>query len=212
MDSTHDLLARWDAWGDRQLWRKALANRGKPEHKALAERKLAELESATGLDALAANAELVKLLKGWQWLAIKSAREDGATWEQVGEVLGISKQGALNDYTRAIEAQEKYAPDFHDAAAARAVLAGAELEEAEAAIYEPDDFVQDRRADLDLNEDDYKALNRWAGSAAIAVNPDHPRLSLAQALRAMIRATTADEVVTAVVLDLLRREQEGADR
>jgi hypothetical protein len=66
------------------------------------------------------------------------------------------------------------------------------------------------RITLDLNEDDYKALNRWVGSAAIAVNPDHPRLSLAQALRAMIRAAAADEVVTGVVLDLLRREQESS--
>jgi hypothetical protein len=39
-----------------------------------------------------------------------------------GEVLGTSKQGALNAYTRAIEAQEKYTPDFHDDAASRAVL------------------------------------------------------------------------------------------
>jgi hypothetical protein len=123
MESTHNLLARWDAWGDRDLWRKTLANPdAAAEHKALAERKLAGLESATGLDALAANVELVSLLKGWQWLAIRSAREDGATWEQVGEVLGTSKQGALNAYTRAIEHQEKYVPDLHDAAAARSVL------------------------------------------------------------------------------------------
>ena len=130
METTRDFLARWDAWGDRGLWRKVLADPdAKPEAKTLAARKLAELESASGLDALAANAELVKLLKGWQWLAIKSAREDGATWEQIGEVLGISKQGALNAYTRAIEHQEKYVPDLHDAAAGRAVI-----EEADAAI------------------------------------------------------------------------------
>ena len=121
MESTQDLLARWRAWGERDTWRKVLASR--PDRRALAERKLAELESATALDALAANVELVKLLKGWQWLAIKAAREDGATWEQIGEVLGVSKQGALNAYTRAIEHQEKYAPDLHDATSARAVLA-----------------------------------------------------------------------------------------
>lgn len=123
METTHDLLARWSAWGDRELWRKTLARPDTTDgNRVHAEQKLAELESATGLDALAANAELVKLLKGWQWLAIKSAREDGATWEQIGQVLGTSKQGALNAYTRAIEAQEKYVPDFHDADAARSVL------------------------------------------------------------------------------------------
>ncbi len=116
--------------GERQLWRKAVARPdAKPETRALAERKLAELESATGLDALGANVELVKLLTGWQWQAIKSAREDGATWEQIGHVLGTSKQGALNAYTRAIEHQEKYVPDFHVAVAARAVLGGVAAEE-----------------------------------------------------------------------------------
>lgn len=116
------LLARWDAWGERQMWRKVLANPNKPEGATLAEKRLVELESATPLDALAANVELVKLMTGWRWIAIKSAREDGATWEQIGEVLGTTKQGAQIAYTRAIEAQEKYAADFHDAASARAVL------------------------------------------------------------------------------------------
>jgi hypothetical protein len=126
VESTHDLLARWDAWGERDTWRHVLATQ--PDGKALAERKLAELESATGLDALAANVKLVSLMKGWQWLAIKSAREDGATWEQIGQVLGTSKQGALNAYTRAIEHQETYVPDLHDAASARAVISAADAE------------------------------------------------------------------------------------
>ena len=130
METVNELLERWHAWGDRNLWRKVLANPdSKPDSRALAEKRLPELESATGLDALAANVRLVELMKGWQWLAIKSAREDGATWEQVGQVLGTSKQGAQLAYRRAIETQEKYVPDLHDAAAGRAVL-----EEADAAI------------------------------------------------------------------------------
>jgi hypothetical protein len=64
------------------------------------------------------------------------------------------------------------------------------------------------RITLDLDPATYKDLNRWVGSAAVAVNPDHPRLSLAQTLRAMIHATTADTVVAGVVVDLLRRDQE----
>jgi len=123
METVNELLERWHAWGDRDTWRKVLATQ--PDASALAERKLAELESATGLDALAADVEIVRRMKGWQWIAIKSAREDGATWEQIGEILGTSKQGAQLAYRRAIETQETYAADFHDAAAARAVL-GAE--------------------------------------------------------------------------------------
>jgi hypothetical protein len=37
-------------------------------------------------------------------------------------VLGASKQGALNAYTRTIEHQEEYVPDLHDATSTRAVL------------------------------------------------------------------------------------------
>lgn len=125
-DGTHALLDRWDAWGERDTWRKVLATR--PDARDLAERKLAELESATALDALAANAKLVSLMTGWRWIAIKAAREDGATWEQIGEALGTTKQGAQVAYRRAIELQEKYAADFHDAAAARAVLDPANAE------------------------------------------------------------------------------------
>lgn len=125
-EGIHALLARWDAWGEHDTWLKVLANQ--PDAKALAERKLAELESATALDALAANARMVALMTGWRWIAIKAAREDGATWEQIGEALGTTKQGAQQTYRRAIEHQEQYAPDFHDAASARAVLDPADIE------------------------------------------------------------------------------------
>jgi hypothetical protein len=64
------------------------------------------------------------------------------------------------------------------------------------------------RITLDLSKADYEALNRWIGSAAVEVNPDHPRLSQAQALRAMIRATTLDKSIGLVVIDLLRQEGE----
>ena|ERR1700761_1507397 len=126
METTRDFLARWDAWGERSTWLKILADQ--PDAKDMAERKLAELESATGLDALAANVALVQRMKGWQWLAIKSAREDGATWEEIGNVLGTSKQGAQLAYRRSIEFQEKHLPDHPDETeAARAVLGAEEV-------------------------------------------------------------------------------------
>jgi hypothetical protein len=65
------------------------------------------------------------------------------------------------------------------------------------------------RVTLDLDPADYAALNRWVGSAAVAVDPDFPRLPLARALRAMIRATVKDTAVTGAVLDELRTDQEA---
>ena len=48
------------------------------------------------------------------------------------------------------------------------------------------------------------------GSAAIAVNPDFPRLPLAKAIRAMIDATAASEAVTSAVIEQLRQGRDLA--
>jgi hypothetical protein len=110
VDRTQELLNRWTAWGQRQALRQVLASPSPPglaEFRAKAGKDLTALESATALDALAASTELVKHLKDLQWLVVKSAREDGATWEQIGEVLGTSKQGAQLAYRRAVDALEQ---------------------------------------------------------------------------------------------------------
>ena len=60
------------------------------------------------------------------------------------------------------------------------------------------------RVTVDLDPATYTELNRWVGSAAIAVNPDFPRLPLAKAIRAMIHATAASEAVTSAVIEQLR--------
>jgi hypothetical protein len=64
------------------------------------------------------------------------------------------------------------------------------------------------RITVDLAPADYQALNRWVAKAGVELDLPVSRLSLAQAIRAMIRAAAADGVVNAVVLDLLRREQD----
>ena len=64
------------------------------------------------------------------------------------------------------------------------------------------------RITVDLAPADYQALNRWAAKAAIELGLPMSRLSQARVIRTMIRAAAADDVVSGVVLDLLRREQE----
>jgi hypothetical protein len=64
------------------------------------------------------------------------------------------------------------------------------------------------RITLDLKQADYDALNRWTASAGAELGQPVSRLTLARSLRAMIHATTTDDAVADVVLDLLRRDQD----
>lgn len=70
------------------------------------QRALDELPEVDALDALAANAALVSLLTGHRWFVMRDAREDGATWEEIGAALGMTKQGAQDFYRRRIEEYE----------------------------------------------------------------------------------------------------------
>ena len=63
------------------------------------------------------------------------------------------------------------------------------------------------RVTLDLNPADYETLNRWLARTGVELDQPVSRLTLARALRAMIHATTTDDVVNGVVVDLLRRDQ-----
>jgi uncharacterized protein (DUF2236 family) len=63
------------------------------------------------------------------------------------------------------------------------------------------------RITVDLAPADYQALNRWLARAGVELDQPVSRMTLARALRAMIRAAAADDVVNAVVLDLMRREK-----
>jgi hypothetical protein len=59
------------------------------------------------------------------------------------------------------------------------------------------------RITLDLSPELYRELTQWADSAAVAL--DVPRVSLADAVRAMIRVSAENP---AEVLDRLRRDRE----
>lgn len=117
----HELLKVWEDFNSGETWREVSAT-GSDHAREAAAQFLAGVREVAALEALRANAKAVELLTGRRWYVMKSAREGGATWAQIGEALGITKQAAHDFYRRKIEEQEKYLPDLHNAVAARAVL------------------------------------------------------------------------------------------
>lgn len=94
---------------------------GRSGHLA-AERALAELPEVSAVQGLQAASRLAELLTARRWADIQRAREQGASWSQIGEALGMSKQGAQDWYARKIADQERYVGSYHDADRARAAL------------------------------------------------------------------------------------------
>ncbi len=127
-DPDGDLFQLWNDGASLGIWRKALATAqaaGNLQHAQSAQAVLDELieRGATLLRALNANAELVKRLTGQRWFVMRDAREQGATWDQIAEALGLKDaEAARAYYLNAIERQERYVGDLSDARRARAVL------------------------------------------------------------------------------------------
>jgi hypothetical protein len=116
-DGLHGL---WNGYHTRRTWEDVRDKGGNPD---IVARVLDENPAVDPLHALEANRRLVDLLTGRRWYVIRDAREAGATWEQIGAALGMTKQGAQDWYKRKIELQEQHVDDFHDAERARAALA-----------------------------------------------------------------------------------------
>jgi hypothetical protein len=114
-----ELLAVWNLVHERGTWAGIL--RKDPDN-AVARGALDQLPEAGPLEALAANARLVDLLTGRRWYVMRDAREAGTTWSEIGQALGMTRQGAQDYYRRAITKQEQYVGGLHDAARARAVV------------------------------------------------------------------------------------------
>lgn len=114
-----EYLNVWATYHQRTMWKREITQ-GRNEDIAL--HALAELPEANALDALNANRAAVDLLIGRRWYVMQEAREAGATWEAIGDALGITKQGAQDYYRRQIEKQENFISDLHDAPRARAAL------------------------------------------------------------------------------------------
>jgi|SRR5882757_7244452 len=118
------LLDTWDAWSSRDTLTTAIATlraQGRPTTALSA--ALAHEPVVDPLDALAANDELVRLLSGWQWHAVRAACGAGASWEQIGAATGgKTAERARVDYLAQIERSERHAADITDTGLFRAVL------------------------------------------------------------------------------------------
>src|SRR4051794_18078579 len=114
-----DSFFLWSAFQRRMVWRRVVERGGDA---AVAEGAVANEPAVTALEALAANRAIVDDLMAARWWVMQVAREDGASWSEIGAALGMTKQGAADWYRRKIADQEKYVPDFHDAERARAAL------------------------------------------------------------------------------------------
>jgi hypothetical protein len=117
----HELLKVWEDFNRGETLPGISSTRSDQAREA-ATHFLSEVSEVAALEALRANARAVEVLTARRWYVMKSAREGGATWEQIDEALGITKEAAHDFYQRKIEEQEKYLPQLHDTAAARAVL------------------------------------------------------------------------------------------
>jgi hypothetical protein len=102
--------AIWRLWLARRRWeqaRSAAEASGDQAGVQEATRALAALPAVDVLDALHANARLVSVLTAQRWIAMKAARDQSASLEQIGQALGVSRQSAWEFMRRKIAAHQQ---------------------------------------------------------------------------------------------------------
>jgi hypothetical protein len=88
---TRELLEIWELY----LKRRRLEAEGDAD-------ALAALPGVSALDGLRANADLVSRLTVQRWIAMKDAQAEGASLEQIGNELGVTRQSAWEFMQRRI--------------------------------------------------------------------------------------------------------------
>lgn len=125
--TNHDLLDMWSKSTQRRTWADVVAKADTDDHRAVATKAYSELVDHSPIDGLRANAELAKRLEHGRWHIMRDARENGHTWEEIGDACGITRQAAQQTYTKACESQvalvgESYGPTDDDMNRYRNVL------------------------------------------------------------------------------------------
>lgn len=101
--------AVWMLWLTRRRWEQAAgaaADEGDPAAQERAASALRSLPEVTPVQALNANAQAIGLLTAQRWIAMKAAREEGVSLEQIGRALGVSRQSAWEFMQRKIGEHE----------------------------------------------------------------------------------------------------------
>jgi hypothetical protein len=103
----------WDAWSDASMWQRVLQQARANGEEADLRRRLPQLDELTQgpgpLGALRANHQLVELLQGWQWLAVRAAREQGHGWHDIGQALDLDADQAKRAYLERVERKRSVA-------------------------------------------------------------------------------------------------------
>jgi hypothetical protein len=110
VDRGNQLWEKWSSFLTRVQLHQALeAARADDRHEEAArlEARLAELPKVSSLEALQANADLMAMLTAQRWIAMRIAQAEGASLEQIGRQLGISRQSAWEFMKRRIEANKE---------------------------------------------------------------------------------------------------------
>jgi hypothetical protein len=105
-------LETWEAWSMATTMRQALKRaREVGDDKTLAnfDRYPQWTQGPGPLEALAANRELVNLLTGWRWGAMREAREQGHGWHEIGQALNVQPTEARSAFLERLDRQRNLA-------------------------------------------------------------------------------------------------------
>ncbi|MEV0360240.1 hypothetical protein AB0H71_29705 [Nocardia sp. NPDC050697] len=117
-----DIFAVLAAHRQRRIFTEALEHPAESEQgRATCIRMLNELASISPRQALIATRRIVETTTSARWSMMREAREGGMTWAEIGGLLGITRQGAIDWYRRKLtELKNDIAP--HELNRALAVL------------------------------------------------------------------------------------------
>ncbi|MDN5856485.1 MAG: hypothetical protein L0K86_27325 [Actinomycetia bacterium] len=107
--SLPDLLAVWNGWSRRDVMEQAATRAeadGDSDRAALLRGLVTDERCVSAVEALAAQSEVASRLSGWQWQTVHAARQEGATWAEIGRAAQADPAVVRAEYLATVDAQE----------------------------------------------------------------------------------------------------------